>query len=330
MKNNFKLFNIKRHLLTYFWILASSSKLISGQQSSDVSLSLELIPKITIKGEIGKSVRVESSLSLNGPWTTWTNVLIGVESTVLVDLMAGSEMKYYRTVSGTSLGPEGFVWIPPGTFKTTSRFYLTSYFSATVMLTKGFWISDHEVTQSEYKTITGNNPSTVKGENLPVCDVTWIDAVDYCKRLTTWEQSAKKILLNQSYRLPTEAEWEYVATNGGKDEWGSFFSDLETITNSGWFAGLNSDNKINSVMQKKPNKFGIYDMFGNVLEWCADLFGQPLSGTLVDPTGATSHVTGSRVCIGHSSVSSSNADRWFLRSTSSMYGLGFRPVLSER
>ena len=325
MKNNFKIYNIKRHLLTCFLILANSSKVNSGQQSSDGILSLELIPKITIKGEFGKTVRVESSVSLNGPWTTWTNVLTGVESTVLVDLTAGSEMKYYRTVSGTSLGPDGFVWMPPVTFKTEySEWGLE--FNATVKLTKGFWISDHEVTQSEYQSIIGPNPSTVKGENFPVTNVSWAAAVAYCQQLTKWDQSAGKISLTQSYRLPTEAEWTYAANKVGQ-----YFDFTDVVY----------DNKIRLVRQKKPNKFGIYDMLGNVSEWCNDWSGPALAGSLIDPIGQQPTgiqwmgLSAGRLILGGSSFSGveyplASHPRW---SQNPLYGtpsLGFRPVLIER
>ena len=321
MKNNFKIYNIKSHLLTCFLILASSSKANSGQQSLDGILSLELIPKITIKGEFGKTVRVESSVSLNGPWTTWTNVLIGVESTVLVDLMAGSEMKYYRTVSGTSLGPDGFVWMPPVTFKTEySEFGLE--FNATVKLTKGFWISDHEVTQAEYQSIIGPNPSTVKGENLPVTDVPWAAALAYCQQLTKWDQSAGKISTNQSYRLPTEAEWTYAA-----DKVGPFFD----------YTVADYDNKIHPVRQKKPNKFGIYDMVGNVSEWCNDWSGPPLAGSLIDPIGQQPtginwmQIGAGRLTLGGSSLTGiATHPRWPKPPLYGTPSLGFRPVLSER
>lgn len=335
MKNKFKLYNIKSHLLTCFLILASSSKANSGQQSLDGILSLELIPKITIKGEFGKTVRVESSVSLNGPWTTWTNVLIGVESTVLVDLMAGSEMKYYRTVSGTSLGPDGFVWLPPGTFKTENYDNFGSIITATVKLTKGFWISDHEVTQAEYQKTTGQNPSTVQGDNLPVTDVSWNSAVMYCQQLTKWEQSAGRISLNQSYRLPTEAQWEYAARNAGVDDWVSFSNDIEKMKNSGWIAGINSENKIHPVRQKQPNNIGIYDMIGNVSEWCDDWWGPPFSGLLIDPTGPENSITwlqrNGTLYRGSSAIRDSrNNDRFPADKRYGTATLGFRPVLIER
>jgi hypothetical protein len=314
---------------TCIFFVTASLELMVGQPTSDVTLSLEMIPKVTVKGEVGKLVRVDSSAGVNGPWSAWTNVMIGGEGTVIVDLRPVPEIKFYRVVSGATIGPDGFVWVPPGTFTTGD--------SAKVTLTKGFWISDHEVTQSEYQLIVGQNPSPVKGDNLPVCAVSWEAAVQYCQRLTAWDQAAGRITSKQAYRLPTEAEWEYAARNCGRDDWNSFFRDKEKLKTIAWLGGLNSDDKTHPVKQKVPNDIGLYDMIGNVSEWCSDWYGPPMTGALVDPTGPDSSIRpdklyrGGSMCVpGALKESCNNSDRWMVNLRSSGYDLGFRPVLYQR
>ncbi|MBM3903475.1 MAG: formylglycine-generating enzyme family protein, partial [Verrucomicrobia bacterium] len=142
------------------------------------------------------------------------------EGVVLVDLTPGSVRRFYRTVADPKpAGPSGFVWIPPGTFvmgsPSSEEGRYADEVQHTVTLTQGFWMSDHEVTQSEYQAVMGNNPSVFKGDlNRPVEQVSWDEAVLYCQKLTERERAAGRITAQQAYRLPTEAEWEYAARAG--------------------------------------------------------------------------------------------------------------------
>src|SRR6266436_244392 len=114
-------------------------------------------------------------------------------------------------------------------------------------------ISKYEVTQAQYKAVAGTNPSNFKGDDLPVDSVTWNDAVEFCRKLSR--------LTGREYRLPTEAEWEYACRAGTK---GPHAGNLDAM---GWYAA-NSRNLTHPVGQKEPNGFGLYDINGNVWEWC--------------------------------------------------------------
>ena len=247
-----------------------------------LSVKLEMVPKLTVEGPVGSYARVESAASLSGPWTMWTNVTVGFEDTVLVDLSPGSAARFYRAVAEQRpVGPTGFVWIVPGTFVMGSPVSEPDRDSDeaqhTVTLTQGFWLSDHETTQREYLLVMGSI-SLWKGESLPVERVSWDEAVAYCKKLTERERAAGRITAQQAYRLPTEAEWEYAARAGTT---GARYGELNAI---GWY-NVNSGSKTHPVSQKAANAWGLHDRIGNVWEWCSDWYGDSPTGCVTDPTG---------------------------------------------
>ena len=148
-----------------------------------------------------------------------------------------------------------------------------------VTLTKPFYMGKYEVTQEQWEAVMGNNPSLTKGAKLfdpigrrPVTDVTWNNCQDFIKKL-----NAKT---DGGYRLPTEAEWEYACRAGTTTAYS--VGDSLTKTDAYIDGGI-----IKPVGSYKPNAFGLYDMHGNVWEWCNDWYGSLQAGEVTDPIGAS-------------------------------------------
>jgi formylglycine-generating enzyme required for sulfatase activity len=290
-------------------------------------VTLELVPKLTVNGLVGRFATVERSGSPLGPWIVWTNVGIGPEGTVLVDLRPGSSAQFYRAISNTFVRPTGFVWIPPGSFlmgsPTNEVGRSSREIQHSVELDQGFLMSAHEVTQAQYESVMSSNPSRFRGANLPVETVTWFDAVEYCERLTFRQRLAGSIAMQQEYRLPTEAEWEYAARAGTES---SRYGPMELI---GWY-GLNSNSRTHAVGEKEPNQWGLYDMIGNVREWCSDWLGDYSTSNVLNPTGPISGT--SRIQRGGSwdypAQDCRAATRFFSEPEGLNNNLGFRVVLS--
>ncbi len=201
-------------------------------------------------------------------------------------------------------------------------------------LTRGFWIGRFEVTQGEYLSVMNTNPSFFPGDlSRPVSSVRWLDASNYCWELTQRELAARRIPPGSSYRLPTEAEWECAARAGTTNRFS--YGDDPTyagVTNYAW-QSFNADLMVHPVGQKLPNPWGLYDMHGNVWEWCQDWYDSLPGGVQIDPTGPAGPVKfGSKVMRGgaydYPDSSCRSASRLFLATPfHTDTDLGFRVVL---
>ena len=190
------------------------------------------------------------------------------------------------------------VFIYPGSFKMGSEDGANNEEPVHTVTLSGFEMSRTEITQQLYKTVMGGNPSLYTWDsNLPVENVSWYEAVRFCNKLsevegydvcyneTTWECDFSK----NGFRLPTEAEWEYACRAGTTTKYwsGDNFNNLIKI---GWFAdnsgdSLNQNQTVHIVASKEPNGWGLYDMNGNVLEWCYDWYGDYYNESQSNPVG---------------------------------------------
>ena len=148
-----------------------------------------------------------------------------------------------------------------------------------VTLTKDFYMARYPVTQTLWQAIMGSNPSYFKGENHPVEAVSWEDVQEFITNLN--ERTGEN-----RYRLPTEAEWEYACRSGSPGAY--CFGDDESLLGGYAWYNKNSDSKTHPVGGKKPNAWGLYDMHGNVFEWCQDWYGEYSPGSVTDPAGPSS------------------------------------------
>ncbi|NLW18678.1 MAG: formylglycine-generating enzyme family protein [Candidatus Cloacimonetes bacterium] len=213
---------------------------------------------------------------------------------VLAILIVGAGIMFHKNKQKTGNTPE-MILVEGGSFQMGSNDgddYAEPIHKVTV---SSFWIGKYEVTQKEWMEVMEYNPSERKGETLPVENISWYDAVEYCNERSIREGltpcysgSGSNITCDwnaNGYRLPTEAEWEYAARGGSKSK-GYKYSGSDKINTVAWHSG-NSGRRTHEVGGKNPNKLGIHDMSGNVFEWCWDLYGSYPSGVQTNPHGAT-------------------------------------------
>jgi formylglycine-generating enzyme required for sulfatase activity len=280
------------------------------------------------------SKRWGKSESIQVKWISGGNVASKVSQ-------LGSGGGYSGGMSGgtNSLGMK-FASIPSGSFMMGSPSSESGRGSDErqhrVTLSRGFEMQTTEVTQGQYRSLMGRNPSmnTSCGTSCPVEKVTWLDAVKFANALSKKERltpayriSGSSVYWTQSangYRLPTEAEWEYAARAGER----SRYSGSSSLSTVGW-AKTNSSGKTHRVSTKRANGWGLYDMSGNVWEWVWD-YKRTYSGSVSDPTGNRSGTK--RVFRGGSALAQSTSNRVARRlshtPTSKFHDLGFRLVRS--
>jgi formylglycine-generating enzyme required for sulfatase activity len=310
---------------------STSPDVIVESPPNKTRLKFESRPHIELTSQTWSRVRVEYSFSRNGPWAVLTNSTILSNGKGLLDIKSGTENWYFKITEVVPPGITGFVWIDSGSFMMGSpetevgRNSLSKWEETQhqVTITRGFWMSDHEVTQSEYGVVTGIYASQLDPDS-PVTGVSWDDAVRYCEKLTNRERLAGRISYQQSYRLPTEAEWEYACRAGTT---GPRYGNLNAIA----WTGVSASKLPSKVRLKLPNSWGLYDMIGNVWEWCSDWAADYPAFAVVDPvgpaTGGLKSVRGGMWNFDFTNLRA--AGRFRMTPDTKMPYLGFRPVLSE-
>ena len=249
------------------------------------------------------SILEGQTATLSGELTTGT-ISIPVKDGISIDMLRVEAGTF--TMGATAEMKESYDWEKP---------------AHQVTLANDYYIGKYEVTQVLWQVVMGSNPSLFKGDNLPVEQVSWDDCQEFISKLNR--------ITGKTFRLPTEAEWEYAA-RGGKKSRGYQYSGSNNLSDVAWYYD-NSGSKTHSVGTKQANELGIYDMSGNVWEWCQDWYGEYRSSSQVNPTGANS---GSyRVVRGGSWSYNAGGSRLSFRyngTPDDCYGgLGLRLVLSE-
>jgi len=178
---------------------------------------------------------------------------------------------------------DNMVWVEGGTFTMgccDDDEYLGTGVPRHQVTLSSYYIAKYQVTQKLWTDIMGGNPSYFVGDDLPVENINWNDTQRFIAKLNR--------IAGTNYRLPTEAEWEYAA-RGGSQSHGYQYSGSNNLNEVAWWGG-NSNNTTHPVGTKQPNELGIYDMSGNVLEWCQDLLGVYPDEPQINPQGPTAGI----------------------------------------
>lgn len=311
--------------ITYDVTDSDSSQLwIELKVSDDSGLTFEIEPtQANLSGDFGSNVTPGNNKTI-----IWD---IGIEDGIFDGDNFQLKVLAYDQ-EPTPPVPQAFVLVEGGTFNNGT---------ADVTLSD-FYMCKYEVTQGEYEAVIGSNPAHDYGvgNNYPVYYVTWYNAVEYCNARSLQEGLTPCYdtsdwscdFTANGYRLPTEMEWMYAA-KGGNQEPASGYNqyagtDVESeLTNYAWYSS-NAGNQTHAVGTKLPNQLGLYDMSGNVYEWCNDWYGSYSSSSQTNPTGPSS---GSyRILRGGSWGNSASgccvASRYSINPTYSSYNLGFRII----
>ena len=244
-----------------------------GNHNVEISKSGYATSRQTVTISEGQTASISGSLTSSAS-SSGTNALSSSSSspsgnTITIPVKNGISIEMVKVEAGSfNMGATPEMQAPYEVEKPVHR----------VTLTNNYYIGKYEVTQALWKIVMGSNPSNFKGDNLPVENVSWNNCQKFISKLNK--------LTGKSFRLPTEAEWEFAARGGNKSR-GYLYSGSNAIGDVAWYEG-NSSFMTHAVGTKQPNELGIYDMTGNVWEWCQDWYDSYSSSPQTNPTGAVS------------------------------------------
>jgi formylglycine-generating enzyme required for sulfatase activity len=284
----------------------------SSRLKSGVSATLDAKNNYTLSvSKAGHKAHVEA---LSADWSGLKEIWVELKETkdVYASLGGGVQME--------------LIWLPSGEFRMGSNAGdLDERPEHNVSILRPFWIAATEVTQRQYYKVMGGHTSHFTGANHPAEKVSWYDAVKFCQKLTEIERVAGRLPEGYEYTLPTEAQWEYAARAGTK---ANYAGNLESMA---WYSS-NAGETTHPVGLKKPNAWGLFDMHGNVWEWCLDDWHKAYHGAPTDGSrwgdGSHSYRVARGGGWGDRSASCRSANRYDNTPSFTFFDLGFRPVLT--
>ncbi len=335
-----KMLNADRIIIGSVSLVGSTYMVIARIVDIETSKALVSVDR-KVRGEIDNVIDLMPLVGhelLTGERLTALSSIIPSSTAPIVDIPAPTNDNLPVEKVSWNVIDIKMISVPVGNFQMGSENSRDEKPMHTIAL-DGFEMSSTEITQEIYRILMGETPSGFKGDdNLPVEKVNWFDAVKFCNQLSVTEglepcynlKTWKCVFTNNGYRLPTEAEWEYACRAGTETDYHTGDGE-SSLFNAGWYK-KSSDSKTHPVKQMEPNTWGLYDMHGNVWEWCNDYYGKYSSISSRNPEGAQSGKY--RVIRGGSYKSKKSdcrtANRQYMSPNARLKDIGFRVVRRPR